>query len=107
MYESLIEWLRFPFLLHRVGKRDIAGDGEVATPIEINGYRVDAVTEIVDENNQSYLSRQYVYANADVVASVGDMISFPEAPDKQYTIRKIDAYYDGNTGAKSISIFYL
>lgn len=107
MYASLVEWLKFPFLLHCAGGKDIVGDIEYEEPVEILGYRVDATEEFIDANNQTYLSRQHVYVDADVKAKVGDMISFPEDPENKYSIRKVGAYYDGNEGSKSISILYL
>ena len=107
MYASLVEWLQFPFFLHRALSKDIAGDWSYAEPVEILGYRVDATEEIIDENNQTYRSSQRVYVDANVQAKVSDMISFPEEPDKKYSIKKVSAFFDGNERSKSISVLYL
>lgn len=107
MYESLIEWLKFPCLLHTFISKDIAGDATYAEPKIIESYRVDTLVELKDENNKTYLSQQQVYLRENEHITLNDMLSFPEAPDKKYAIRKISAYFDGNLADKSIIIAYL
>lgn len=108
MFESLKQWCRFPFLLYHHDGSDKAGDAKWKVE-EAKGYRVDDVVQLVDENNNSFMSQSRVYVDADlnITATTDDMLAFPEEPTKRYKIRKVGAFFDGNTGEKSVSIFYL
>lgn len=107
MYESLLEWIRFPFLLIPYKGKDLAGDEQYGKAINAKCYRVDDIKEIRDVHNDSYWSSQQLYCQEGLKVSIKDMVAFPEDPDTKYEIRKIGAYYDGNTGGKSITVLYL
>ena len=106
MFESLAEWCCFPCTLHRAGKANMAGD-KTYTPIAMQCYRVDAVEQLVDANNNAFLSAQHIYLDSSTAITMSDMISFPEDIEHRYAIKKIGAYYDGNAMVKSIQVIYL
>lgn len=106
MYSSLKSWCVFPCTLHHNVGATKAGDAQY-TQEEIKCYRVDAVTQLVDNNDNSFLSSQHLYVDADINVTTYDMVSFPEKPELLLKVRKIGAYYDGNEATKSLSIIYL
>lgn len=105
MYESLLEWCRFPVNVHtRIGTF-AGGDPKYDEPYPYNGYRVDQVTNIVDKDGEHYVSMTQVYFPPAVPVTVEDVLSFEE--EITYEIRKIGGFYDGNDGTLSILVVYL
>lgn len=106
MYESLIEWCKFPVYIHRRTGYSIAGDEVFQEPVICKGYRVDEIKEIVDKTGSEYLSSTQVYFHPSAPVTSEDMLSFPN-DTKPREIRKLGGYYDGNTGALDIIVIYL
>lgn len=106
MYSSLKAWCVFPCILYHHDGANKAGDAQYKVE-EIKCYRVDDVKQLVDNNNNSFLSTQHIYVDANISIGMHDMIAFPENPNLKLKVRKIGAYYDGNAASKDITIIYL
>lgn len=106
MYESLLEWCRFPVNIHYHNGHTIAGDDTHAAPVSKNGYRVDEMRVIQDKTGNQYVSYTHVYFPQTVDVSEDDQISFPDnvAPRD---IKKVSGFYDGTLGALSLRVIYL
>ena len=106
MYESLLEWCKFPIDVHHRNGTEISGDPKYDSAKSYNGYRVDEMQTITDKTGKEYVSRMKVYFPPSVDVSEDDRISFKEAPEKR-EIRKLGGFSDGNTGTLSIIVVYL
>jgi len=104
MYESLVEWCRFPFKLHTYLNTSLSGDKTFSPPIDKVGYVVDEITEIIDKTGSKYISSTHIYYN-DTDIKVADKIS--TGYDSPREIRKIGSYFDGEEGISSIQVIYL
>lgn len=105
MYKSLLPWCKFPVSIHPYLRTDINGDAVYAEPFIANGYRVDDIRVIVDKHGEEYTSNATVYFPPDVAIHEADKISFMD--ELPCEIRKLQSYFDGNEGTRSIWVAYL
>ena len=106
MYNSLLEWCRFPVEVHHRSGFDVSGEAKYDKMVIYKGYRVDEMQVITDKTGKEYVSRMKIYFPPSVDVSEDDKISFKEAPEKR-EIRKLGGFSDGNTGQLSIIVVYL
>lgn len=106
MYESLLEWCRFPVTIHQQTGFDKAGDTTYTSSSE-NGYIVDEIKRIIDKTGKEYLSYSHVYFPAHVNVGENDMLEFPSDAGRKREIYKKSTFYDGTLGEASIHVVYL
>lgn len=106
MYESLIEWCRFPVNVYHRNGTTLSGDAKYDVAKSYNGYIVNEMQTIQDKTGKEYVSRARIYFPPNVVVSEDDMISFVGEQEK-HEIRKLSGFNDGNTGTLSIIVVYL
>lgn len=109
MYDSLKEWVRFPFTFRRIEGKTAAGDKKFSAATEALCYRADNIEVITDKYGEEYVSRSQLYVPKDVEISVDDLVTLNMAGDKlmDKEIHKISGYFDGNEGQLSIQVIYL
>lgn len=109
MYESLVEWVRFPFTYRRIEGKTAAGDKKFSEAIESLCYRVDAVEVITDKYGEEYVSRSQLYVPGDLEITVDDLVTLEMLGEKliDKEIRKISGFFDGNEGSQSVQVVYL
>lgn len=105
MYKSLLPWCRFPVKISPFVKNDINGDAVYAEPFEALCYRVDEMRKITDKYGTEYTSYATIYFPPNVQVSEADTLSFDDGAARE--IRKLQGYFDGNTGSLSIRVAYL
>lgn len=106
MFQSLLEWCKFPVFVHSYSGMSGTGDYNYADPVKHMCYREDASIAITDKLGKEYISRARVYFKPDAIVKEEDTLSFPDDPIPR-EIRKLGGYYDGNTGKLDIRIAYL
>lgn len=106
MYDSLTDWCKSPITVKPFKGITGTGDTEYADPIIYSGYRVDSFEKITDKLGNEYVSRTQIYLESDAVLTESDMIGFPDTAE-MYEIRKLNSYYEGYTGIRSIWVVYL
>lgn len=106
MYESLLEWCKFPIYVYNNNSMSLSGDIQLDPKETYYGYRVDEAEQIVDKSGKEYLSATKVYFPPCVEITADDKIAFTttETPRE---IRKVGGFYDGNTGTIDIKVVYL
>lgn len=109
MYDSLKEWVRFPFTYRRIEGKTAAGDKKYSDPVEALCYRVDNVEVITDKHGEEYVSRSQLYVPQSVEITVDDFVTLTTIGEKfmDKEIHKIAGYFDGNEGQLSIQVIYL
>lgn len=109
MYDSLKEWVRFPFTFRRIEGKTAAGDKKFSVPTEALCYRVDNVEVITDKYGESYVSRSQLYVPQNVEISVDDLVTLTSIGEKlmDKEIHKISGFFDGNEGQLSVQVIYL
>lgn len=97
MFETLLEFIRFPCVVHVAGAQDAYGD-ITYTPRNLLVYRVMETVQTIDEQTgEEIVSHEQVYTTDEKIG-VNDLLSFPEEPNRKYRIRRRKRYFDG-TGA--------
>ena len=109
MYESLVEWIRFPFSYRRIEGKTAAGDKKFSEVINSLCYRVDSTEVITDKHGEQYVSRSQLYVKGDVLITVDDLVTLEMLGEKfvDKEIHKISGFFDGNEGSQSIQVVYL
>ena len=106
MFESLRDWCTVPVRIKR--RKAVAASGDVSynDPVTVNGYVVTEIKDIIDKNGVRDVSTSYVYFPEDVAVTQDDMLQTFET-DQMREIKKIGAFYDGNTGNVDVWVVYL
>lgn len=109
MYQSLEEWVKFPFTFRRIQGKTASGDKKYSEPTEALCYRVDETELITNKRGDEYVSRSKLYIPATTEISVDDFVTLTTFGDAiiDKEVQRIAAFYDGNEGEKSISVVYL
>lgn len=109
MYESLQEWVRFPFTFRRIEGKTAAGDKKFSETQNGICYRVDNTEVITDKCGDEYVSRSQLYVPESLEITVDDLVTLDVWGEKliDKEIRKISRFFDGNEGQMSIQVIYL
>lgn len=105
MYESLLDWCKFPVTIHRKEGFTAGGDPRFADPIRAFCYRVSKVKVITDKTGSEYASMSHFYLPPETNITVDDMVSFGD--DQKVEVRGLNCFFDGTTGEASIWVVYL
>lgn len=107
MYDSLKDWICFPFTYRRITGKTAAGDKKYTEPTEAMCYRVDNTETITDKFGEEYVSHSQLYVPKSVSITVDDLVTLPSEKAKDKEIHKIAGFYDGNEHDLSIQVIYL
>ena len=109
MYESLKEWIRFPFTFRRIEGKTASGDKKFSDPISSVCYRVDEFETITKKTGETYVSYSKLYVPGNIEITTDDKVTLmtfgSKLVDKE--IQKIQGYFDGNEGKQSVQVIYL
>ena len=107
MYKSLKPWCKQVLTVIRGGNYLPSGERSEELRFTVKGLLVDDSKIFTDKNGSMAVCRCYCYIIPEPAVIESDKIILPGKLDKQFEIRKLGGYYDGNTGALDVQIVYL
>lgn len=82
------------------------GEPKEASVVTFNAYVANEVSNIIDYEGHEVLSSAQIYLiHSSLTVEQND--KFRLSDNKDYTIKKIRDYYDGNTGIPVLKVVYL
>lgn len=108
MYDTLRQWCKQELTVVRKGELLPSGEHGESSRFTVLGLLVDDSKMILDKNGQQAMCRSYCYVIPEPPLVESDRIILPGATvERQYEIRKLGGYYDGNTGSLDVQVVYL
>lgn len=108
MYESLRSWCKQELTVVRHGGYEPSGERKEDERFTVKGLLVDDSKMFTDKNGNLATCRCYCYIIPEPAVIESDRIILPGATvERQYEIRKLGGYYDGNTGSLDVQVVYL
>lgn len=109
MYESLKAWCKQELTVVRSGSGyKPSGEREEEQRFTVKGLLVDDSKMFTDKNGSMATCRCYCYIIPEPAVIESDRIILPGMTvERQYEIRKLGGYYDGNTGSLDVQVVYL
>lgn len=106
MYQSLRAWCKQDITVVRQGSLLPSGEHGESERFTVKGLLINDSKLIQDKNGQLITCRSYVYVIPSPKIEESDMIILP-GDTKQYEIRRLGGYYDGNDGELSVQVVYI
>lgn len=107
MFDSLVQWCRFPVYIITPTSYDAFGSPRgVSETVQAKCYKADEMRLITNKSGEEYRSYTQIYLPATVDISLQSTVKFTEGETSR-EIQKIDTFNDGNKGVADCVVAYL